>query len=264
MTRRLARGTWPPGRRVVFTNGVFDILHPGTCLSRRSPRHATPYRGREFGPIGARQQGPERPVHPEAERARSSRPWRRRCRSRLDEDTPHAIIRPSADVSSRAPTGPPTKSSAATSSRPAAASSSAFPSKRHSTTGVSELRQQTEASLIQGKQHHRQRRGQSRNWHPGRNRTTGMTICSGGPRMHRGKELAKHYVLKVNTPSRAALAATPSRQPFGFVRANHGCVEARRARRIQAASCACAAHNAVPSRLVRALHLTASAQARLR
>jgi D-glycero-beta-D-manno-heptose 1-phosphate adenylyltransferase len=59
------------GKRVVFTNGVFDILHPGHV------RYLAQARSRGDALIVAvnsdrsvrANKGPERPVHPEAERA---------------------------------------------------------------------------------------------------------------------------------------------------------------------------------------------------
>ena len=59
------------GRRVVFTNGVFDILHPGHLRYLQQAR--------AFGDVliiglnsdasVRRNKGPERPINPEAERA---------------------------------------------------------------------------------------------------------------------------------------------------------------------------------------------------
>ena len=59
------------GRRVVFTNGVFDILHPGhvryltTARSHGDALIVAVNSDRSVRAI----KGPERPVHPEAERA---------------------------------------------------------------------------------------------------------------------------------------------------------------------------------------------------
>jgi len=60
------------GRRVVFTNGVFDILHPGHV--RYLARSPPPWRRPDFVAVNSDRsvranKGPERPVHPEAERA---------------------------------------------------------------------------------------------------------------------------------------------------------------------------------------------------
>jgi rfaE bifunctional protein nucleotidyltransferase chain/domain len=87
------------GRRIVFTNGVFDILHPGHLRYLQAAR-------RHGGPLGVlivglnsdasvrRNKGPERPINPEAERAEVLEALE--CVdavSVFDEDTPADIIR---------------------------------------------------------------------------------------------------------------------------------------------------------------------------
>ena len=83
------------GRRVVFTNGVFDILHPGHV------RYLTEARRQGDALIVALNsdrsvraiKGPSRPVHPEAERAEVITALA--CVDAavvFDEDTPWAII----------------------------------------------------------------------------------------------------------------------------------------------------------------------------
>jgi D-beta-D-heptose 7-phosphate kinase/D-beta-D-heptose 1-phosphate adenosyltransferase len=83
------------GKRVVFTNGVFDILHPGHV------RYLQTARGHGDALIVAVNsdrsvraiKGPERPVNPEAERAEVITALA--CVDAavvFDEDTPHDII----------------------------------------------------------------------------------------------------------------------------------------------------------------------------
>jgi rfaE bifunctional protein nucleotidyltransferase chain/domain len=83
------------GRRVVFTNGVFDILHPGhvrylqTARSHGDALIVAVNSDRSVRAI----KGPERPVNPEAERAEVVSALA--CVDRavvFDEDTPHDII----------------------------------------------------------------------------------------------------------------------------------------------------------------------------
>ncbi len=83
------------GRRVVFTNGVFDILHPGHV------RYLTAARGHGDALVVAvnsdrsvrANKGPARPVHPEAERAEVITALAVVDAAVIfDEDTPHAII----------------------------------------------------------------------------------------------------------------------------------------------------------------------------
>jgi D-beta-D-heptose 7-phosphate kinase/D-beta-D-heptose 1-phosphate adenosyltransferase len=83
------------GRRVVFTNGVFDILHPGHVRYLTEARRqgdaliVAINSDRSVGAI----KGPSRPVHPEAERAEVITALA--CVDAavvFDEDTPWAII----------------------------------------------------------------------------------------------------------------------------------------------------------------------------
>src|SRR4029078_10090170 len=59
------------GRRIVFTNGVFDILHPGHVRYLQAPRRHGDLLivGLNSDASVRRNKGPERPVNPEAERA---------------------------------------------------------------------------------------------------------------------------------------------------------------------------------------------------
>jgi rfaE bifunctional protein nucleotidyltransferase chain/domain len=83
------------GKRVVFTNGVFDILHPGhvryltTARSHGDALIVAVNSDRSVRAI----KGPERPVNPEAERAEVITALA--CVDRaviFDQDTPHDII----------------------------------------------------------------------------------------------------------------------------------------------------------------------------
>jgi D-glycero-beta-D-manno-heptose 1-phosphate adenylyltransferase len=83
------------GRRVVFTNGVFDILHPGhvrylaTARSHGDALVVAINSDRSVRAI----KGPERPVNPETERAEVITALA--CVDAavvFDEDTPHDII----------------------------------------------------------------------------------------------------------------------------------------------------------------------------
>jgi len=83
------------GKRVVFTNGVFDILHPGhvrylaTARSHGDALIVAVNSDRSVRAI----KGPERPVNPEAERAEVVTALA--CVDRaviFDQDTPHDII----------------------------------------------------------------------------------------------------------------------------------------------------------------------------
>jgi D-beta-D-heptose 7-phosphate kinase/D-beta-D-heptose 1-phosphate adenosyltransferase len=67
----LARALRGQGRRVVFTNGVFDILHPGHVRYLQQARalgHALIV-GLNADASVRRNKGPERPINCEAERA---------------------------------------------------------------------------------------------------------------------------------------------------------------------------------------------------
>jgi len=83
------------GKRVVFTNGVFDILHPGhvryltTARSHGDALIVAVNSDRSVRAI----KGPERPVNPEAERAEVIAALACVDRSVVfDQDTPHDII----------------------------------------------------------------------------------------------------------------------------------------------------------------------------
>lgn len=93
---RWAAGERAAGRRVVFTNGVFDLLHPGHTRYLAEAR--------AFGDVlvvavnsdrsvRAQQKGPDRPITPEAERAELLAALA--CVDAVvvfDEDTPQAIV----------------------------------------------------------------------------------------------------------------------------------------------------------------------------
>jgi D-beta-D-heptose 7-phosphate kinase/D-beta-D-heptose 1-phosphate adenosyltransferase len=83
------------GRRIVFTNGVFDLLHPGhvryLCAARA--HGDTLIVGLNSDASVRRNKGPERPVTPELERAEILLALD--CVdavSIFDEETPHDII----------------------------------------------------------------------------------------------------------------------------------------------------------------------------
>jgi rfaE bifunctional protein nucleotidyltransferase chain/domain len=83
------------GRRVVFTNGVFDILHPGHVrYLAEARRHGDALIVAVNSDRSVRaNKGPERPVHPEAERAEVITALAVVDAAVIfDEDTPHAII----------------------------------------------------------------------------------------------------------------------------------------------------------------------------
>ena len=133
-------------RKVVFTNGVFDLLHPGHVRYLQQARGARRRadRRRQLRPVGAREQG-DRPARstrkPSAPRSsprwHASTPSSCSTRRRRTSSSP----RSSPTCSSRAPTGPKTPSSAATSSRRAAAAWSASRSSPgYSTTARSSRR----------------------------------------------------------------------------------------------------------------------------
>ena len=83
------------GRRVVFTNGVFDILHPGHVryLARaRACGDALVVAVNSDRSVRANK-GPTRPVHPEAERAEVVAALAVVDLAVVfDDDTPHAVI----------------------------------------------------------------------------------------------------------------------------------------------------------------------------
>ena len=84
------------GRRIVFTNGVFDILHPGHLRYLQAARRHGDLLivGLNSDASVRRNKGPERPINPEAERAEVLEALE--CVdavSIFDEDTPADIIR---------------------------------------------------------------------------------------------------------------------------------------------------------------------------
>jgi D-beta-D-heptose 7-phosphate kinase/D-beta-D-heptose 1-phosphate adenosyltransferase len=84
------------GKRIVFTNGVFDILHPGHLRYLQAARRHGDLLivGLNSDASVRRNKGPERPVNPEAERAEVLEALA--CVdavSVFDEETPADIIR---------------------------------------------------------------------------------------------------------------------------------------------------------------------------
>ena len=84
------------GRTVVFTNGVFDLLHPGHIryLAQARQLGGALIVGLNADASVRRNKGPERPITPEAERAELLAGLD--CVDAVvlfDEDTPDAIIR---------------------------------------------------------------------------------------------------------------------------------------------------------------------------
>src|SRR5215510_2901487 len=84
------------GKRIVFTNGVFDLLHPGHVRYLQAARaHGDVLIvGLNSDASVRRNKGPERPINPEAERAEVLAALE--CVdavSIFDEDTPADIIR---------------------------------------------------------------------------------------------------------------------------------------------------------------------------
>ncbi len=84
------------GRTVVFTNGVFDLLHPGHVrylTEARAQGDALIVGINSDRSVRAQGKGPERPITPEAERAEVVAAL---CAVDavviFDEETPHAII----------------------------------------------------------------------------------------------------------------------------------------------------------------------------
>jgi len=83
------------GKRVVFTNGVFDILHPGHVrYLAEARRHGDALIVAVNSDRSVRAiKGPERPIHPEAERAELITALAVVDAAVVfDEDTPHHII----------------------------------------------------------------------------------------------------------------------------------------------------------------------------
>ena len=89
-------GARAAGKRIVFTNGVFDILHPGHLRYLQAARRHGDVLivGLNSDASVRRNKGPERPINPEAERAEVLAALA--CVdavSVFDEDTPADIIR---------------------------------------------------------------------------------------------------------------------------------------------------------------------------
>ena len=92
----LARTLQSAGRRVVFTNGVFDILHPGHLRYLQQARALGDALiiGLNSDASVRRNKGPQRPVNPEHERAEILEALA--CVDAVvvfDEETPAEIIR---------------------------------------------------------------------------------------------------------------------------------------------------------------------------
>jgi D-beta-D-heptose 7-phosphate kinase/D-beta-D-heptose 1-phosphate adenosyltransferase len=83
------------GRRIVFTNGVFDLLHPGHLRyleAARAEGDALIVGVNSDRSVRALK-GPDRPIHPEAERAEIIAALRVVDAAVVfDEDTPHDVI----------------------------------------------------------------------------------------------------------------------------------------------------------------------------
>lgn len=93
---RLTREARAAGRRIVFTNGVFDILHPGHVRYLQAARAHGDLLvvGLNSDASVRRNKGPERPINPQDERAEVLAALA--CVdavSVFDEDTPADIIR---------------------------------------------------------------------------------------------------------------------------------------------------------------------------
>ena len=91
----LARALQAQGKTVVFTNGVFDILHPGHLRYLQQARALGDALiiGLNSDASVRRNKGPERPINPEAERAELLEALE--CVDAVvvfDEDTPAEII----------------------------------------------------------------------------------------------------------------------------------------------------------------------------
>ena len=92
----LARTFREGGKRIVFTNGVFDILHPGHLryLQRARALGDVLIVGLNADASVRRNKGPERPINPQAERAEILEALE--CVDAVvafDQDTPAEIIR---------------------------------------------------------------------------------------------------------------------------------------------------------------------------
>jgi len=93
---RFVRDARAAGRRIVFTNGVFDLLHPGHVRYLEAARRHGDVLivGLNSDASVRRNKGPERPISPENERAEVLSALE--CVdavSIFDEDTPADIIR---------------------------------------------------------------------------------------------------------------------------------------------------------------------------
>ena len=93
---RFVRDARAAGRRIVFTNGVFDLLHPGHVRYLQAARAHGDLLivGLNSDASVHRNKGPERPINPEEERAEVLAALA--CVdavSVFDEDTPADIIR---------------------------------------------------------------------------------------------------------------------------------------------------------------------------
>ncbi len=84
------------GRRVAFTNGVFDVLHPGHTRYLRDARALADVlivAVNSDRSARAQDKGPDRPIHPEAERAELLASLSVVDAVVIfDEDTPHEIV----------------------------------------------------------------------------------------------------------------------------------------------------------------------------
>lgn len=84
------------GRRVVFTSGVFDLLHPGHTrhlAAARAEGDVLIVAVRSDRSVCAQRKGPARPVTPEAERAEVLAALATvDAVVTFDEDTPHEIV----------------------------------------------------------------------------------------------------------------------------------------------------------------------------
>ena len=84
------------GRRVVFTNGVFDVLHPGHTRyvsEARALGDALIVAVNSDRSVRAQDKGPDRPINPEGERAELLAALAAvDAVVVFDEDTPHEII----------------------------------------------------------------------------------------------------------------------------------------------------------------------------
>jgi D-beta-D-heptose 7-phosphate kinase/D-beta-D-heptose 1-phosphate adenosyltransferase len=93
---RFVRDSRSAGRRIVFTNGVFDILHPGHLRYLQAARRHGDLLivGLNSDASVRRNKGPARPINPEGERAEVLAALT--CVdavSIFDDDTPAGIIR---------------------------------------------------------------------------------------------------------------------------------------------------------------------------